>query len=183
LWVRGLYDEASAAAFANLVARTQRHLDGADRRLVAADAGLGHAARGRGGLGAGAGSGHAGEGAGRPHRLAKFALGSLFALATHISASLDGDARALRFVLPADTLDPPAGLAGHLPTRWGGVRTGRRLGELVLRRWVRLGKGSARLSLGRGTQPAGSWATICCVPGAVITPNVVAVKTFRCLAV
>src|SRR5439155_26741561 len=62
-------------------------------------------------------------------------------------------------------------------------RTGRRLGELVLRRWVRLGKGSARLSLGRGTQPAGSWATICCVPGAVITPNVVAVKAFRCLGV
>src|SRR5438128_7534562 len=81
------------------------------------------------------------------------------------------------------TLAPPAGFAGHLPTRWGGVRTGRRLGELVLRRWVRLGKGSARLSLGRGTQPAGSWATICCVPGAVITPNVVAVKTFRCLEV
>src|SRR5438876_1226458 len=82
-----------------------------------------------------------------------------------------------------DTLAAPASFAGHLPTRWGGVRTGRRLGELVLRRWVRLGKGSARLSLGRGTQPAGSWATICCVPGAVITPNVVAVKTFRCLAV
>src|SRR2546425_19270 len=85
--------------------------------------------------------------------------------------------------VPADTLGPPRRLARPPPPRWGGVRTGRRLGELVLRRWVRLGKGSARLSLGRGTQPAGSWATICCVPGAVITPNVVAVKTFRCLAV
>src|SRR6267143_6488706 len=77
-------------------------------------------------------------------------------------------------------------LRRHLPTRWGGVefsfKTGRRLGELVLRRWVRLGKGSACLSLGRGTQPAGSWATICCVPSAVITPNVVAVKTFAHLA-
>src|SRR6266550_1906804 len=73
---------------------------------------------------------------------------------------------------------PPAGFAGHLPTAWGGVRAGRRLGELVLGRGVRLGKGSACLSLGRGTQPAGSWATICCVPGQVITPNVVVVKAF-----
>jgi hypothetical protein len=32
--------------------------------------------------------------------------------------------------------------------------------------------------LGRGTQPAEMWATICCVPGEVITPNVVAVKRF-----
>src|SRR5438445_11560442 len=82
---------------------------------------------------------------------------------------------------PADTLAPPAGFAGHLPTRWGGVRTGRWLGELVLRRWVRLGKGSARLSLGRGTQPAGRWATLCCVPGAVISLHVVTDKNVRCL--
>src|SRR5438309_7454845 len=91
---------------------------------------------------------------------------------------------------------PPHKWGGPLPQTWGVslphtwgplpkggplphmVKTGRRLGELVLRRGVRLGKGSACLSLGRGTQPAGSWATICCVPGAVITPNVVAVKTF-----
>src|SRR5205807_1962901 len=84
---------------------------------------------------------------------------------------------------------PPHKWGGPLPHKWGGpvpqqrrtflFRAGRRLGELVLRRWVRLGKGSACLSLGRGTQPAGSWATICCVPDAVITPNVVVVKIFR----
>ena len=41
---------------------------------------------------------------------------------------------------------------------------------------------SACLLLGRGTQLAEMLATICCVPGAVITLNVVAVKgidTFR----
>src|SRR5256886_16695779 len=59
-------------------------------------------------------------------------------------------------------------------------RTGRRLGGPVLRRWVRLGKGSARLSLGRGAQPAGAWASLCCVPGVVLIPNAVAVKTFCC---
>src|SRR5438105_11865633 len=68
------------------------------------------------------------------------------------------------------------------PQPVGRFRAGRRLGELVLRRWVRLGEGSACLSLGRGTQPAGLLATICCVPSAVITPNVVAVKTFSCKA-
>src|SRR5713101_7055220 len=35
---------------------------------------------------------------------------------------------------------------------------------------------SACLSLGLGTQPAGLWATTCCVPAGVITPNVAAVK-------
>src|SRR2546421_1694201 len=78
---------------------------------------------------------------------------------------------------------PPAGFAGHLPTAWGGVRAGRRLGELVLGRGGRLGKGSACLSLGRGTQPAGAWGTICCVPGQVITPNVVVVKAFATIMV
>src|SRR5438477_10216573 len=60
----------------------------------------------------------------------------------------------------------------------GEGKAGRRLGELVLGRGVRLGKGSACLSLGRGTQPAETWATICCVPSEVITPNVVVVKIF-----
>src|SRR2546427_8159142 len=83
----------------------------------------------------------------------------------------------------AGTFGPSGRLRRPPPHKWGGPlpligKTGRRLGELVLRRGVRLGKGSACLSLGRGTQPAGSWATICCVPGAVITPHVVAVKTF-----
>src|SRR6185312_16289760 len=35
---------------------------------------------------------------------------------------------------------------------------------------------TACLSLGRGTQPSETLATICCVPAAVIPPNVVAVK-------
>src|SRR2546422_7195482 len=100
--------------------------------------------------------------------------------AGHLPTRWGGVRTGRRF--PAEPLAPPAGFAGHLPTRWGGFRTGRRLGGLVLRRWGRLGKGSARLSLGRGAQPAGAWATICCVPGAVITPDVVAVKTLRCLA-
>lgn len=56
-------------------------------------------------------------------------------------------------------------------------RAGRRMGKLILGRGVRLWKGTACLSLGRGTQPAGLWATICCVPTQVITPNVVAVKS------
>src|SRR5437588_12203739 len=104
-------------------------------------------------------------------------------LGSRFPADTAGPSGAFGATSPPGGEDTPAGFAGHLPTRWGGVRTGRRLGELILRRWVRLGKGSARLSLGRGTQPAGSWATICCVPGAVITPNVVAVKAFRCLGV
>lgn len=58
------------------------------------------------------------------------------------------------------------------------IGTGRRLGKPVLGRGVRLVKGSACLSLGRGTQPAGTLATICCVPGEVITPNIVIVKRF-----
>src|SRR5213082_3344279 len=41
------------------------------------------------------------------------------------------------------------------------------------------GRGSACLSLGRGTQRAETLATICCVPSQVITPNVVAVKTIE----
>src|SRR5882762_9327503 len=85
----------------------------------------------------------------------------------------------------ADTSGPSGRLRRPPPHKWGGqsqmAKTGRRFGELVLRRGVRLGKGSACLSLGRGTQPAGSWATICWVPGAGITPNVVAVKTFTAL--
>ena len=51
------------------------------------------------------------------------------------------------------------------------------MGDLVLRRGVRLGVRSACLSLGRGTQLGETLATICCVPCAVITPNVVGVKT------
>lgn len=35
---------------------------------------------------------------------------------------------------------------------------------------------SACLSLGRGTQPIEAWATTCCVPREVITPNVDIVK-------
>jgi len=49
----------------------------------------------------------------------------------------------------------------------------------VLCRGVRRGKESACLPLGRGTQPAGLLATICCVPREVITPNVAAVKAFN----
>ncbi len=49
----------------------------------------------------------------------------------------------------------------------------------MLDRGVRLERVSACLPLGRGTQPAGSLATICCVPREVITPNVVAVKGFN----
>src|SRR5437762_6056884 len=88
---------------------------------------------------------------------------------------------ALESPRPAETAGP-SGPSGHLPINGEVNKTGRRVGELVLGRGVRLGKGSACLSLGRGTQPAGSWATICCVPDAVITPNVVVVKIFRTIA-
>src|SRR5438270_11703805 len=97
--IRGLDNEAAAASLPDLVAPTERHLDGPHERLVAADSGLGHAARRRGGLCAGARRGRAGQGAGRAHRLAEFAFGSLLALATHRSASLDGDAHAARFAV------------------------------------------------------------------------------------
>src|SRR5439155_5553659 len=60
-------------------------------------------------------------------------------------------------------MTPPPGL----PTAWGGAG----------RRWGGTWNGcSACLSLGLGTQPAGLWATTCCVPVGVITPNVAAVK-------
>ena len=59
-----------------------------------------------------------------------------------------------------------------------GQATGRRERKLLVGRGVRRGMGSACLPLGRGTQPAGLLATICCVPGEVITPNVAAVKGF-----
>src|SRR5438477_955099 len=79
----------------------------------------------------------------------------------------------------ARPLIAPAGGEGKPPSPAGGEgKAGRRLGELVLGRGVRLGKGSACLSLGRGTQPSETWATICCVPSEVITPNVVVVKIF-----
>src|SRR5205809_7155397 len=80
-----------------------------------------------------------------------------------------------------------------LPTQWGGEpgrpphtvgRRGRKsgqAGEWGSCFWVGgcdSGRGSACLSLGRGSQRGKTLATICCVPVAVITPNVGAVKTF-----
>src|SRR6266542_2701504 len=68
-------------------------------------------------------------------------------------------------------LSPPGrdrcAVGADLPSKWGGEgedRTGRRQGDLVLRRGVLLGEGSACLSLGRGTQPVETLATICCIP-------------------
>src|SRR5207253_5778204 len=65
-----------------------------------------------------------------------------------------------------------------LPGEWGGEDR-QAVGGAVAGSWGATREGVRPPVVGPGTQPAGMWATICCVPRQVITPNVVAVQGFH----